>query len=361
MPTPELADHRPWRAWPIPVGLLLAVAVLLLAGPHVRAARMTNLDVASSRFDDLFVMHHRTEPGMGYLVDRRASTVRRDKRSQQGGKRRLFTLPSQTPGEPPALVLVDKRLGTDLLVPLLEVTDWAAPLLTAAVAEQLHRADLVSVELPRLRWVNLHVDRVYRGLYLHVPLPVDKRKVDGGSGALRVLLQVVERDAALGVATPTLFRVSTLFDDDSRAYIGAVAAGVLPRLAPQSGLVDWLNQSMRTPYQTAVLRAAPPARTALYPLPVSLPDLFRRATGRLPAHVEDERAPQVVQPVQGAAIRAPSPETLSALRARISGKKAAFLDALAAAIRLDRHANARPMPDAALVASRLSSLLEQRP
>jgi hypothetical protein len=161
------------------------------------------------------------------------------------------------------------------LVPAFDVQDWAYPFLYDFVSR--HRGGL---QLPQVSWTHLYTDRIYRGLYLRVALPFDKRKKDGGSGILRELL-VVRGDE--------LFSVNTRFIESRELHASAVADGVFLNLAPPPPALAWLARRAPTAGTTFLLSNLTPREISLLPLPVSLPELYELKYERMPLTFRDNR------------------------------------------------------------------------
>ncbi len=305
--------------WPAVLALAATGLALALCYPATRSQRLTNLDLSASGFPDTYVMHSKSERDRVFVVNRRDSTLRRGDAREPGRKWRIdrFRGPGATAD---TLLVRSKRLGKGSVfyVPVAEVADWSYPFLYTFV-RQLHP----ELELPEVGWTQLYVDRVYRGLYLRVALPFDRRKKDAGSGVLRELLTV--RDGRLRW-------VDTRFDDAPGVYNEAVAAGAFPELAPPPAALAWLARRAPTEGTTFLLSNRPPWRLELLPLPVSLPTLFEALHGRPPAAFEDDRYAIWVE----ADWRSPAPAPFTAeQRAELAGGFALYAADLRAALRGD--------------------------
>ena len=181
------------RLWPAGVALGLAILLASVWDPDSPASRISNLDLRDSPFRDTYIIPHRTQDERCFVVDRRDATRRRSDDEQPGRKWKL-TRVRGSDGAGDRWMVQSKRRGkgTVFFVPALAVSDWAYPYLYSFV-----RARNPELELPLIEWTQLHVDRVYQGLYLRVTLPFDERKKDGGSGILREIL-TVSGDRATG-------------------------------------------------------------------------------------------------------------------------------------------------------------------
>ncbi len=263
--------------WPAALALGLSLGLVAWLGPVNRAARLANLDVEASGFANTFLMFHKTERGSGYVVDRRDSTMRRSDRGQPGRKWKLLRITGKDALGDRWLVQSKRHgKGTVFFVPALSVADWTYPYLYEFVRERNPE-----LALPRVEWTQLHVDRVYQGLYLRVALPFDERKKDGGSGILREILTV--QGDRVNV-------VDTRFDDAPGIYMSAIATGYFPELRVPSARLAWLARKNPLPETVLLMSNLEPHDLSLLPIPISLPELFEARSGRRPSEVTDERA-----------------------------------------------------------------------
>ena len=336
-----MTDPRPFRIrdFLAPLGAVaLALLLGVLVAPTRSAGRVANLDVTHSRLPEAYLMHHRTEPHMGYLVDRRSSTMRRDRAGQAGRKRRIERVPSGLTDVRDTWLLRSRLLGTVLLVPVEALRDWSTPYVHAWLRQQFPRA-----ALPEVFWVQLHVDRVYQGVYLKASLPVDKRKKEGGTGALRVVL---ETDGE------TTSRINTRFEDGPGVYMAGLATGVFSMpLLPHPSVI-WLMGMYGLPTTTLIVAKEAPYDVSALPFPVALAPIFQRARGRSPAHVQDRRAMrwrQTLAPPQYVPFNA-------AQLAELQGGWPAWLAALVQGLVLDRKARDLPPLTAVEIAAHLGAM-----
>ena len=316
------------KLWPAALALGLVIAWFALTEPGSRSQRLTNLDVGAAGFPSTYLLASKSDPSRCFVLRRRDATLRRSDAKQPGRRWRCLRLPSVS-GEAGAetWLVRSKRLGkgTALFVAAIDVSDWTYPFLYRFVRER--RGEL---GLPRVGWTQLFVDRLYRGLYLRVDLPFDKRKRDGGSGILRELLTVQGTQLAA---------VNTRLEPARTLYEGAVADGVFPRLAPPASALAWLARRAPTAGTTFVLSHVEPHELSLLPLPVSLPELFARAWQEPIPRFLDDRYPRWTH---GAwRTRAPEPdpftaEAWAALRAEFRAYGSSLRSALGVQGRLDQ-------------------------
>jgi hypothetical protein len=223
-------------------------------------------------------------------------------------------------------------------VPVEALRDWSTPYVHAWLRQQFPRA-----ALPEVFWVQLHVDRVYQGVYLKASLPVDKRKKEGGTGALRVVL---ETDGE------TTSRINTRFEDGPGVYMAGLATGVFSMpLLPHPSVI-WLMGMYGLPTTTLIVAKEAPYDVSALPFPVALAPIFQRARGRSPAHVQDRRAMrwrQTLAPPQYVPFNA-------AQLAELQGGWPAWLAALVQGLVLDRKARDLPPLTAVEIAAHLGAM-----
>lgn len=174
-------------------------------------------------------------------------------------------------------------------------------------------------------------------------MPHDKRKKDGGTGALRLLLGVDDTRAT---------RVTTRFDDGSGALIGQIALGRFPETATPPPAVLFLAGQVAASESLYVLDSGEPNQARLSPLPLSLTALFTAAKGRAPAQVEDARFAGWRTPVRAGATAAVPFDAATLAELRTSWAK--YAPALVAAATLDAYARGVEPPTAEALALRLS-------
>jgi hypothetical protein len=264
--------------WPAGLAATLAIVLAAFAFTDTRARRMANLAVEQPGFPDTYIMFSKSEPDRCYVVNRRGSTMRRWDRKQPGRKWNYVQIPAGSTGSRLDTWLVRSKRegkGTVFFVPVEDIQDWAYPFFYGFV--RAHRTEL---DLPRVAWTQLFVNRLYGGLYLRVDLPFDLRKKDGGSGILRELLTVRGSQLAL---------VNTRFSDACRVYAECVAIGYRPALEPPTPALAWLGARCPTEGCTLLLSNDEPYTLSLMPLPISLPELFARQRQRPPATFMDDR------------------------------------------------------------------------
>jgi hypothetical protein len=263
------------RFWPAGLALVIATALFSLNQSISRSQRFTNLRLEQSGLSTTYLVFGKKNRSDCHVVARREATMRRSDNTQPGRKWDCRSFTGNSGGR--IWLVKSKRIGegTVFLVPALDVPDWTFPYLYGFVRS--HRPDL---ELPKVSWIQLYTDRIYRGLYLWVELPFDKRKKDGGSGILRELLTV--RGSELSVVT-------TRFADTRNLYLNAVADGILPALNPPPPELAWLARRTGLEDTSFVMSNEAPGDLSLLPLPVSLAELYRLKNDRSAFMFRDSR------------------------------------------------------------------------
>lgn len=275
MPNPTARSWTDW--WPLLLALAAASLLALFAAQDSPGGRVGNLDVSACPLPEVYVMAHKTEANVGYVVSRRRSTMRRGDNKQPGRRWRIHRVQGPfTRGGRDSWVLRSKVHGTLLLVPVEDVPDWGL-----AMVHGLLRAEAPELDLPEVAWISLFVSRAYSGLYLQIALPADVRKKDGGSGLLRVLLETDGKRTT---------RIDTRFEDDTGVFVGRLAVGRFPTLAAVDPRLAWLQGRSPLPTTTLLQSHTPPFAVRPLPLPIAVGPLFAAVHGRPAAHVVDDRA-----------------------------------------------------------------------
>ncbi len=271
-------ERRISSLWYAGLAMVTAIILVVLVSQGSTMSRLSNLGLDEGGFRDTYLMFSKSEPGKGYVLGRRDSTIRRSHKKLSGGKWNLVEI-APDPDIPGSSFWVaqSKRInrGTVFFIPVTGVSDWSYPFLYQFVKK--HRRD---IELPDVEWSRLFVNRIYKGLYLKVSLPFDLRKKDGGSGVLREIFTIEDN---------RMTYVSTRFSDIPGLYTSILADGVVPVLATPPPALSWLSQRRPADGIMFLMSNQPPFTLSLLPLPVSLPGLFEAKNGRPPATFEDGR------------------------------------------------------------------------
>jgi hypothetical protein len=264
-----------WGA--LALALVLAFAHLELSGN----ARLSNLDLTRSGFPDYYLMFNKTRADSGYLVNRRQSTIRRSRSNYKGKPWEInrFGADPKT-GTRDYWQLFSDATGTVIFVPAEAVSDWKYPFYYGFV-----RREQKELRLPLVTWSQLYVNRVYKGLYLRMDLPFDRRKKEGRKGLRRELL-IVRGDR--------MTLVNTRFNPDSRLYaelysfFGIRYSG-FPELVKPSPALAWLASRNPATGKMFLLSNKEPYNVTLLPLPVSIDEIYEKMFGAPPAPMFDER------------------------------------------------------------------------
>jgi len=255
---------------------LAAAVVLVLAFGDLLSGRIYNLDLSNPEIGDTYLIPHRSEANRCFVVARRDATLRRSDDKLPGRKWQCHPIDSDAGGSPTWLVQSKRKgKGTIFLVPANEVSDWSYPFLYEFVRK--HRRDL---ELPKVEWTQLFVNRLYEGLYLRVSLPFDLRKKDGGSGVLREILTVEGERVSV---------VNTRFEDVRGLFNESLALANPPTLGAQPQALVWLALHDDASEVAFEMSTSSPYELRLLPLPISLPRLYERHTGQPPPSFQDDR------------------------------------------------------------------------
>ena len=312
----------------VSAGLALALAVaLLLLVPESRLRRSSDLDLSRSGLPETFLMFSRTQQDRCRVVGRQDANLRRSDEREPGRSWDCVRIPGGVAsGREDSWLVQSKRKGkgTVFFVPVYAVDDWTYPFLYDFVRQQRE-----ALELPRLEWTQLFVDRLYRGLYLRVDLPFDPGRKDGGSGVLRELLSI-RRD-----------RVSVLdtrFAEAGELFVTLAEAGTLPGAPPSPAELAWLAALAPAGATTFVLSNRWPHELSLLPLAISLPELYARKERR-PLRVLGE-APYAQWAARVSQPRAPSVAPFDeAERALLEARFARYAASLHGALLADAELN----------------------
>jgi hypothetical protein len=244
-----------------------AAALTIVLAPDTRMERLAQLDFAASQLPQTYLMFSRGRPDRCRVQDRRESTTRRGDSAEQSSTWSCERLPY--PGSPSAGWFVQSTKhgrGTLLFVPVYAVDDWTYPYFYAFT-----RAHEPELDLPRVRWTQVFVDRLYHGLYLEVALPFDLRAADGGSGSLRSIV-TVPVDGRVRV-------LNTRLQEGNDAY-GLQASRSEPlRMAERSPALSRLA-ALRPDEQTYLMSNLAPYELSQLPMPASLTEIYEAKSGR---------------------------------------------------------------------------------
>lgn len=157
------------RRLPMPssvvAGLALgaSVALVLAGNRHLPLVRLSSLKLEAG-LPSRFLWTVDTGRQVCRLGDRGVSASRRDEGAEAPADGVYRTLPpGRAGGGLPTYVVLCRDRGARLFVPVEDVPDWTVPLLQRRLNEDWP-------EHPRSRWVQFHVDRIYRGLHLEIDL-----------------------------------------------------------------------------------------------------------------------------------------------------------------------------------------------
>ena len=96
--------------WAIALMISLAILLALILHPWSPTVRLANLDLEDTGLQTTYLMFSKSNPGRGYVVNRRDSTMRRGDRKQPGRKWDLDRIPGRE-GAPDAWLVKNKNKG----------------------------------------------------------------------------------------------------------------------------------------------------------------------------------------------------------------------------------------------------------
>ena len=250
------------QLWQPALALLVATALVVFILPDSRANRISRLDLEEAGFGELYIQFLNSERTRASLVvERGVTTVRRGELPSSEPEWSMERLSgggwlARSPEE-----------GVLFLIPVSEVSDWVYPFIYSFVRERRR-----GMELPRVEWTTLYVDRLYRGLFLRVKLPFDRPESS-------------DRRELLAVESSRVTHIDTWFEEPA---IGLSALTELEIDPPHVSLA-WLS-ALRSETATLLILSRRPLELELMPLPISVPGLFTAAYGTEPTVHEDEHA-----------------------------------------------------------------------
>ena len=263
---------------PTIIGLAAAVSLVMVGGIVSKNQRLTNVQFEKYCFKDIYIMRSKSEANRGYLTGRRDSTIRRSRSNFPGSTRELIAAEKEkSPGSANLWLLKSKKYGTVFFIPVEKVPDWRYPFLYHFIVEE---SGYKNIDLPKVEWNQLFIDRIYAGLYLRMELPFDPTKKNGRTAPLREILSVSDTE---------MTAVDSRFNMNWDVYSSCISNGIFPELANQSEPVAWLAANRPTEEAIYILNGKEPFNVSPLPLPVSINTLFEEFNGTpLPAF-HDER------------------------------------------------------------------------
>lgn len=244
------------KTW-IPILVAAAGFTVAILAQQTRLARLTNVAIPAD-FLEVHVTSKIGDPGRCLISDRGDAAVRRSEPELQSARWRCEERAPDREGEL-ILAALDGKRASFLFVPYRHVVDPAWPLLYEELRQGAGEAPL-----PRLRWVHLHQDRVYRGFYLQASLPSNDFVQENKLGRLEI-------QAADGAD-------AACFDRKLRnvcpIYSFLVSESILPAVAytPALARLDALLPADLPRHFLVEEKAAVPMRP--WPLPFDLRDLL---------------------------------------------------------------------------------------
>ena len=248
--------------WQPALALLTATALVVLVLPDSRANRLSTLDLEETGFDELYIQFLDADRTRASIVARSLTTLRRGE------------IPSLAPEWAMVRLSGDGWLarspdeGVVFFVPVTDVSDWIYPFIYSFVRERRR-----GLELPRVEWTTLYVDRLYQGLFLRVKLPFDRPDA------------APPRRELLAIEAGRVTQIDTWFEPTTSGL--ELLADL--EIDPPHASLAWLS-ALRSETETLLILSRRPAELGLMPLPVSVPQLFTSAYGAEPTFHDDEQA-----------------------------------------------------------------------
>lgn len=250
------------KLWQPALALVIATAFLFFLQPDSRANRLSTLDLEESGFTELYIQFLDSDRTRASIVSRAETTIRRGE------------IPALEPEWSMEMLEGDgwfarsSEEGVAFFVPVNDVSDWIYPFIYSFLRERRK-----GLELPRVEWTALYVDRLYRGLFLLVKLPFDRADAPQG------------RRELLAVQSGGVAQVDTWFDASTNDL--DMLAGL--DIDPPHASVAWLS-ALRSETTTLLVLSRRPLELALMPLPVSVASLYAEAYGGELVLAESEQA-----------------------------------------------------------------------
>jgi len=260
--------------WPAAGAMMAAIVIAFLARPDSAANRVSTLDLTNAGFRDVYIQHvdgDRTEVTIG---DRGQTTLKRGELPSTAP--RWSFVRTEENSEPPYTWLArSEARGSTFFVPVTRISDWSYPYLYRVVRQRRK-----GLELPRVEWVNVFLDRIYQGLYLRVALPYDRIDADATETRRRELLLIRGEE---------VMRVDTWFEPPDERYGELFSDEALPELEPPAPSLSWLSDRLLPDASTVLVAATSPYEAKLLPLPIPLETLYAEVHGRRPELATIER------------------------------------------------------------------------
>ncbi len=252
----------PRQLWPAVCALAIAMVLPVLVLPDSRASRVATLDLEETGFEERYIQFLDSARTRASIVARDVTTLTRGETVSDAPEWSVERLSND------GWLARSPDAGVVFFVPVHEVSDWIHPFVYSFVRERRK-----GLELPRVEWTTLYVDRLYQGLFLRVPLPFDRPDAD--------------RRELLAIESGRVTRIDTWFELPTSDLDLLAAVEINP---PHVSLV-WLS-ALRSETSTLLIRSRRPSELALMPLPVSVRKLFAATHGADPSFQEDARAVQ---------------------------------------------------------------------
>ena len=157
----------PRQLWPAVCALAIATVLPVLVLPDSRASRVATLDLEETGFEERYIQFLDSARTRASIVARDLTTLTRGETVSDAPEWSVERLSND------GWLARSPDAGVVFFVPVHEVSDWIQPFVYSFVRERRK-----GLELPRVEWTTLYVDRLYQGLFLRVRLPFDRPDAD---------------------------------------------------------------------------------------------------------------------------------------------------------------------------------------
>lgn len=262
--------------WPALGAMVAATLVALVAMSNSSTIRISTLDLGEQGFRDVYIQHVDRDRTTVTIGDRGDTTLKRGELASSNPEWSFRRVDSRDDSAPPHTWLArSETRGAVFFLPVTEISDWVYPYIYGFVRERRK-----GIELPRVEWTNVFLDRVYQGHYLRVALPFDRTGTTENP---------IRRRELVFIRGEEIMRVDTWFEPIQERYGELFPDAELPALeAPNSGLMG-LSALISSTESSILLAASPPYEAKLMPLPIAMPSLYAAVHGRAAEFATDAR------------------------------------------------------------------------
>jgi len=245
-------------------GFLIFVVFLIGAGitaSRSRLAEFSNLQLPEVSLQQTYVQMNVGSTNPCTVTDRAGTTVKRSETDR--AKSNWECLQVEEAEGPLVLLAISKKQYSYLFVPFTSVSDLLYPFVYEIVRTTQ------KLNIPRIVWTHLFLNRQFRGLYLQITLPGDKFSEEHRMGRLELLTVTGEYLVCLNENLRPICPV----------YSELIGSGVFPR----PNLTDsyaFLNSLLSQPSRTYLLPERNSQIVEPFPVPVVLAELIAGSSER---------------------------------------------------------------------------------